>query len=607
MSDDKESSQHHHTSDDDNDDEHHEKKRRHKNSRRKKSHRKESSRRRSRSKHRRRRHGRRSRSSSSESSSSSSSSSSSNQSSASSSDSNLGQNKKRKTTTVSVLNPKLAAKLAKRGETLEDRVARRRAERIANQFGYTNEENPFRDDNLSAPFLWKKKKTGVDQNEMNKVNFDDKRTMGEIHKVRARRQEREDELVERERLRAEESRLREMQHYDDWQQKEEEFHLQQQRQRSALRLTQGRERPVDVLAKNLLMFGLTEEERELNKSKISVKYQEKYNVLEALSNLEAELAEPYVLMKDLKMNELLELESDINEFRSLEAEANPNGGQNTNKEYWDALQKVCQDEIRFLQTGGNGGAHDLVSQDIHQLFNGKTTRALSQLQEEIQNKIQSQATSIDTDYWCTVLQQLDVYRAKAALKEMHSMMLQRQLEHIENKTRNFVSDFKSKTQYDSIETPSKLDESEVDKDNVLCESDEVDLGDTPYKWQGNEKYRPRKPRYFNRVKTGYDWNKYNQTHFDHDNPPPKIVQGYRFDVFYPDLVDKTKTPQYFLERADTDEYCIIRFSAGAPYEDIAFKIVNREWNKSRKRGFRCVFERGVLSLHFNFNTHWYRR
>ena len=43
-----------------------------------------------------------------------------------------------------------------------------------------------------------------------------------------------------------------------------------------------------------------------------------------------------------------------------------------------------------------------------------------------------------------------------------------------------------------------------------------------YEW--SDKYRPRKPRYFNRVHTGFEWNKYNQTHYDFDNPPPKIVQ-----------------------------------------------------------------------------------
>ena len=43
-----------------------------------------------------------------------------------------------------------------------------------------------------------------------------------------------------------------------------------------------------------------------------------------------------------------------------------------------------------------------------------------------------------------------------------------------------------------------------------------------YWW--HDKYRPRKPKYFNRVHTGYEWNKYNQTHYDQDNPPPKVVQ-----------------------------------------------------------------------------------
>jgi len=50
------------------------------------------------------------------------------------------------------------------------------------------------------------------------------------------------------------------------------------------------------------------------------------------------------------------------------------------------------------------------------------------------------------------------------------------------------------------------------------------------------------------VHTGYEWNKYNQTHYDHDNPPPKIVQGYKFNIFYPDLMDKTKAPTYNIEK-----------------------------------------------------------
>ena len=139
-------------------------------------------------------------------------------------------------------------------------------------------------------------------------------------------------------------------------------------------------------------------------------------------------------------------------------------------------------------------------------------------------------------------------------------------------------------------------------------SEEADTGGSEqYTW--HDKYKPRKPRYFNRVHTGYEWNKYNQTHYDHDNPPPKVVQGYKFNVFYPDLIDKAKAPTFHIN-PDPDgnpELAVIRFSAGPPYEDIAFKVVNREWEYSHKKGYKCTFDRGILHLFFNFKRHRYRR
>ncbi|KAG1678419.1 hypothetical protein FOA52_015186 [Chlamydomonas sp. UWO 241] len=137
---------------------------------------------------------------------------------------------------------------------------------------------------------------------------------------------------------------------------------------------------------------------------------------------------------------------------------------------------------------------------------------------------------------------------------------------------------------------------------------EVSLESTVYWW--HEKYKPRKPKYFNRVHTGYDWNKYNQTHYDSDNPPPKTVQGYKFNILYHDLIDKKKAPEYRVEKdrdCVDDSTCMLRFTAGPPYEDIAFRIVNKEWGYSHKRGFRCTFERGILHLFFNFDRPRYRR
>lgn len=154
---------------------------------------------------------------------------------------------------------------------------------------------------------------------------------------------------------------------------------------------------------------------------------------------------------------------------------------------------------------------------------------------------------------------------------------------------------------------------------------ETKLDSQIYLW--SDKYRPRKPRYFNRVHTGFEWNKYNQTHYDMDNPPPKIVQGYKFNIFYPDLIDKSCTPQYFLVSLfvstqfrfnkipsfsqtpcnDNKDFALLRFHAGPPYEDLAFKIVNREWEFSYKRGFRCQFHNNIFQLWFHFKRYRYRR
>lgn len=123
-----------------------------------------------------------------------------------------------------------------------------------------------------------------------------------------------------------------------------------------------------------------------------------------------------------------------------------------------------------------------------------------------------------------------------------------------------------------------------ENEEVFTGEESVGTASTP---QWADKYRPRKPRYFNRVQMGYEWNKYNQTHYDHDNPPPKVVQGYKFNIFYPDLIDKAKAPTFKIIReggrkrgesfapAGEEDTCLIRFIAGPPYEDIAFRIVDR--------------------------------
>ncbi|KIV82390.1 hypothetical protein PV11_04508 [Exophiala sideris] len=187
-----------------------------------------------------------------------------------------------------------------------------------------------------------------------------------------------------------------------------------------------------------------------------------------------------------------------------------------------------------------------------------------------------------------------------------------------------TSRFDRSTGNDDISSATKaLFDREVAKgvnedEEIFAGEEDVTTGSKPL-WSG--KYRPRKPKYFNRVQMGYEWNKYNQTHYDHDNPPPKVVQGYKFHIFYPDLIDPTKAPTYKIIReggrkkgqtmapAGEEDTCIIRFLSGPPYEDIAFRIVDRDWDYSAKhdRGFKSTFEKGILTLHFSFKRIVYRK
>ncbi|KAK9351970.1 cactus-binding C-terminus of cactin protein-domain-containing protein [Lipomyces doorenjongii] len=153
-----------------------------------------------------------------------------------------------------------------------------------------------------------------------------------------------------------------------------------------------------------------------------------------------------------------------------------------------------------------------------------------------------------------------------------------------------------------------------DNEEVFNDEEDLDAAD------GN-KEKLKKPRYFNRVQMGFDWNKYNQTHYNQDNPPPKVVQGYKFNIFYPELIDSAKAPTYKIVREDgrrrgqsyagpgESDTCIIKFIAGPPYHDLAFRIVDREWDYSSRRenGFKSSFDKGILQLHFRFKKIFYRK
>ncbi|KAJ8754214.1 hypothetical protein K2173_002114 [Erythroxylum novogranatense] len=593
-------------------------------------------------------------------------------------DSDAGENGRRKTRKIS--EEEIAEYLAKKAQRKAMKVAKKlKAQSVS---GYSNDSNPFGDSNLNEKFVWRKK---IERDVVQGAPLDifsvkaekqrQRERMAEIEKVKKRREERALEKARHEEEMAMLARERARAEFQDWEKREEEFHFDQSKIRSEIRLREGRVKPIDVLSKHL-------------------------NVSD---DLDIEINEPYMVFKGLTVKEMEELRDDIKLHLDMDRKTQ------THVDYWEALLVVAnwelaearkKDAVDRARVRGEQlpaellaeerGLHSSIETDVRDLLEGKSSSELDALRSQIESQMSSGSAKV-VEYWEAVLKRLQIYKAKACLKEIHAKMLRKHLQRLEphlegddkvetdhslrpseEESEHDVDDSKTfspepmlKEDQEAEEggsfSPELLhgddDEEAIDpeedratlerkrvavfeekqrrireamaskppppEDNfelkamkamgVMEEGDavfgtgaEVNLDSQVYWW--HDKYRPRKPKYFNRVHTGYEWNKYNQTHYDHDNPPPKIVQGYKFNIFYPDLVDKTKAPIYTIEKdGNSDETCIIRFHAGPPYEDIAFRIVNKEWEYSHKKGFKCTFERGILHVYFNFKRYRYRR
>ena len=85
------------------------------------------------------------------------------------------------------------------------------------------------------------------------------------------------------------------------------------------------------------------------------------------------------------------------------------------------------------------------------------------------------------------------------------------------------------------------------------------------------------------------------------------MSGYKFNIFFPDLVG-AESPSYKIEKDPTstkeNPRCIIRISAPKPYQDVAFRIIDKPWNERRTR---IVFDRGILQIYFQFRQKFYKK
>lgn len=200
---------------------------------------------------------------------------------------------------------------------------RRRKERMGwdnDYLHYTNTDNPFGDGNILSTFVWSKKLgkeglLGVGREELEmQQRHKQEENKRELEKVKKRRQERELERQQREEEMTMLQRGKEAAQLEQWARQEDQFHLEQARLRSRIRIQDGRAKPIDLLAKYIS----AEEEVDA-----------------------VEMHEPYTYLRGLHMKDLEDLIEDIKVYKELE--------RGKNLDYWNDITVIVEDELHKLR------------------------------------------------------------------------------------------------------------------------------------------------------------------------------------------------------------------------------------------------------------------
>lgn len=455
----------------------------------------------------------------------------------------------------------------------------------------------------------------------------------ELERIRRQREEREKlaakKLEEKERALME----RERENLGDWEEKERIFHLSQAYQKVYIRVRENRARNLHLISLATLRLPLLIGKDAFKDDQVIILSDSDISTI--INRIEYD-----------QINDALDELNDL--FLPYERDEKV-------LEFWDLFRTFATQRKQNIRENQNIA---IVKEEVNAIFNDKSVQKLKELREGIEKKLKG--PNVDTDYWTGLLTELDQVIIKRRLDEKYSNLRERLksdaksreykiLEFSFSELRNgeikFIIGDKIKVEEASNFKLPKHENEEEDSDKfhvnwdncpsalALLEQEQtrhVGKDELPFNTEAEDliqnqvihdpiwksKYpniKPRKPRFFNRVRMNYVWNKYNQTHYDTSNPPPKVVQGFRFNCFYPDLIqdnnnNSNNIPTYRREADPTNlDNEIVRFSAGPPYADILFRIPKEEWDMSSQHGFKCIFERGALRLHFWFRSQRYRR
>ncbi|KEG03580.1 hypothetical protein YYE_01604 [Plasmodium vinckei vinckei] len=591
--------------------------------------------------------------------------------------------------------------------TVKD-LKKERENLMKHHFNYTDECNPFGDNTLSTPFVWKLKnkyekikhgnKTKVTTNSLLQNSLS---KISEIEQVKKRREERDKERAMFEDYKLQLEKQRNQINIKEYIEQEELFFINQQIQSSDDRIAHNHIQIVDIF-------------------RIATKIESGESVQNV--HLENYLTPFYYMLEDLNERDLENCTKQIKLLISHDRLFNEKKYHN----YWNSLYFFCEYYLNKFNDSDDEAyktkeLDEKTNKKIEEFFKNKDYDELITYEHKIKNKIIINDTeNFDSIFWNNILLKIPFFKAKYVLDDFRNKLLKKiniTSGHFEkkrisqnirtNQEKREIDDsekiiFECKSiellpfetfeddedvhvylPHEELEERKEINESiflrlqkniidsnieeeeederedshikyekikksdTLEKDNEINDNhfnminklftkekqiydhfvqkerqkgnkDGIILKDVTYKSNThinntitsllkNNLMISRKPLYFNRIKTSFDWNKYNKTHYDYENTPPKYICGYKFNIFYTNLLNSNQKPSWKICPCDEEGTVLIVFHGGPPYIDIAFKIINSEWSYDKHRGFRNVFSRGILQLYFNFKKKRYRR
>lgn len=185
-----------------------------------------------------------------------------------------------------------------------------------------------------------------------------------------------------------------------WVADEDRFVLQQAKKKAAIRVKEGRAKPIDWLAVTLRFTDLTRSAFD-----------------DEVNDAELDIVDPEGVFEGLNIDQLTELEKDIDIYASLESER-------TNVEFWHTMGVICKDKRKLA--GPKGRSQDSVSSDVDKLFSAKSLTELEKLESQVKTKLRSDEP-VDVEYWENLLQSLVSWKARAKLRSVSQAIVDSQL------------------------------------------------------------------------------------------------------------------------------------------------------------------------------------